>query len=328
FGKFNSVYLGGGTPSALQRKQLARLIDYAWSVFTISHDREASIEVNPGDMDGEYCSFLRDTPLNRINLGVQSFDDAILTYLGRRHRAADALASMETLRNSGFGNIGLDLIYSIPGQSMESWISTLERAILSEPEHLSCYELTPEPGTLIGDRCFSGKDRLPDENLRLEFFMATSERLEKAGYIHYEVSNFSRGNALRSRHNMKYWNHSTYLGLGPSAHSFRGNRRWWNHRSLEAYCSDLSENRRPIEESETLTPEDMRLEKIFLGLRTKEGISMELMEASDGIAGTEGILSDSILKQCVDGKILEIREGRIRPTRRGLALADRLAVML
>lgn len=325
FEAFDTFYLGGGTPSVLPRRELEGMIEGSWKAFSITGDCEATIEANPGDVDRDFCSFLRDTPLNRINLGVQSFDDDILRYLGRRHHSREARAALDATRAAGFSNIGIDLIYGVPGQSLESWMDTLERAIIAEPEHLSCYELTPEPGTPIGDRCASGEDRLPDEDLRYRFFMATSEYLETSGYIHYEVSNFARGNAFRSRHNMKYWNHTPYLGLGPSAHSFSGNRRWWNHRSLDRYCADLADNRRPLEDSERLSPDDVRLETLFLGLRTREGVSLDEVDGWSGDTGREP--GKRILEQCLAGGLLEISNGRIRPTRRGLALADQLALL-
>jgi oxygen-independent coproporphyrinogen-3 oxidase len=181
--------------------------------------------------------------------------------------------------------------------------------------------LTLETGTPMGRRFADGDVELPGEDERYDFFMTTSERLEKEGYIHYEVSNFARREMFRSRHNMKYWNHVTYLGLGPSAHSFSGNRRWWNHASLERYISDLEQNRRPVEETEILTDRDLRLERVFLGLRTMEGISASypvLLEPP----------GSDILRQCLADGLLERRAGRIAPTRRGLALADQLAVLL
>lgn len=326
FDAFDTFYLGGGTPSVLPRRELEGMIEGSWKAFAMAGDCEATIEANPGDVDREFCSFLRDTPLNRINLGVQSFDDDILLYLGRRHHSGEARAALDAIREAGFSNIGVDLIYGVPGQSLESWMDTLERAVMAEPEHLSCYELTPEPGTPVGDRCASGEDGLPEEDLLCRFFMATSEYLEASGYIHYEVSNFARGDAFRSRHNMKYWNHTPYLGLGPSAHSFAGDRRWWNHRSLDRYCSDLAGNRRPVEDSETLSPDDLRLETLFLGLRTREGVPLDVLVArKDDPVGEPG---ERILERFLAGGLLEISNGRVRPTRRGLALADRLAVLL
>ncbi|OPL14864.1 MAG: hypothetical protein AVO39_08535 [delta proteobacterium MLS_D] len=321
FEHFDTVYLGGGTPSVLSPNELAAVLDGAYEAFTISGDCEVTIEANPGDIDEDFLSFLRDTPVNRVNLGVQSFDDAVLAYLGRRHDSEDCRTSINLLRNSGYDNIGLDLIYAVPGQSMKSWKVTLEEALRWKPEHLSCYELTLETGTPMGRRFADGDVELPGEDERYDFFMTTSERLEKDGYIHYEVSNFARRETFRSRHNMKYWNHVTYLGLGPSAHSFSGNRRWWNHASVERYISDLEHNRRPLEERESLTDKDLRLERVFLGLRT-----------IDGIDGNDPALFDppanNILQQCLADGLLEHRAGRIVPTRRGLALADQLAVLL
>ena len=318
FGTFDTVYLGGGTPSTLPIGLLSEIIDAVYTTFTIAGNCEFTIEINPGDVNEKLLSFLRNSPLNRINLGIQSFNDTILTYLGRRHDSKEAQKSLEALRQAGFTNIGIDLIYGIPGQSVKSWINTLERALEKNPEHLSCYELTLEPDTPLGQRLIQGENEFPDEDECYRFFMTTSEHLEKAGYIHYEISNFARHERLRSRHNQKYWNHTPCLGLGPSAHSFADNRRWWNHSSLDRYCGALERNQRPVEAGEILTEEDLRLERIFLGLRTREGIDLEEL----------GEPTNPVLDRCLAEGLLEIHNARVIPTRRGFALADQLAVLL
>lgn len=321
FDTFDTIYLGGGTPSTLSPKALSSIIDDLYRTFSMADNGEFTMEANPGDMNDDVLSFIRDTPINRVNLGVQSFDDDILAYLGRRHDSKKARQALSLLRKKGGAHIGIDLIYGVPAQSMESWMTTLEEALRYKPEHLSCYELTVETDTPLGQRLGSRSEELVGEEQAYSFFMTTSERLEEAGYIHYEVSNFALREELRSRHNMKYWNHTPYLGLGPSAHSLKGNRRWWNFSSLERYIDDLRQNLPPVENSETLDEEDLRLERIFLGLRTKEGIDGNEFSSFDPV-------QTGLLRQCMADGLLERRDNRIIPTRRGLALADQLAAAL
>ncbi len=213
--------------------------------------------------------------VNRINIGVQSFDQSVLDFLGRRHSVEQAVAATQASREAGFENVGIDLIYGVPGQALDSWLSTLEQALLFAPEHLSCYQLTIEERTPLGRRCQAGEVTPPGEDLQYDFFMKTSEFLENAGYIHYEVSNFAKGMRFASRHNQKYWDHTPYLGLGPAAHSFRNNQRWWNYRSLDQYIAAVNRGQLPVEETETLSMEQLRLEALYFGMRTKKGIQLQ-----------------------------------------------------
>ena len=232
FNPFDTVYVGGGTPSLLGSQQLENLLIKIRDTFDLISNAEITVETNPADLNQPYLESLREIGINRINIGVQSFDQETLRFLGRRHSLKQAVSAIEASRNAGFHNMGLDLIYGIPGQTIDSWLDTLKQAVASSPEHLSCYQLTLEPRTPLGKRLNAGEFSIPGEELQVEFFMKTSQFLEDAGYIHYEVSNFAKGIEFASRHNQKYWDHSPYLGLGPAAHSFRDNRRWWNHRSI------------------------------------------------------------------------------------------------
>ena len=196
--------------------------------FIVLPDTEITVEVNPGDLDISFLRFLYEIGVNRLNIGIQSFDEEILHFLGRRHSVREALSAVEGSRQAGFDNIGIDLIYAVPGQDLDSWLKTLSQGLALSPEHLSCYELTLEAGTPLDMRVQSGGLKLPDEELKYDFFVKTAEVIEDRGYVHYEVSNFARSMGLASRHNQKYWDHTPYLGLGPGAHSFAGNQRWWN----------------------------------------------------------------------------------------------------
>ena len=224
FGPFDTVYIGGGTPSILSLNEMENLLARIRRNFALLSDVEMTMEANPADLDLSLLRGLRNLGVNRINIGIQSFDQKILNILGRRHSSIEAISAIETARKAGFENIGLDLIYGAPGQDIRSWLDTLSQALAFDPEHLSCYQLTLESKTPLGKRYEQREFSLPGEELEYDFFIKTAESLEGVGYIHYEVSNFARDIALISRHNQKYWDHTPYLGLGPAAHSFSGHR--------------------------------------------------------------------------------------------------------
>ncbi|MBW1816164.1 MAG: radical SAM family heme chaperone HemW, partial [Deltaproteobacteria bacterium] len=274
FCKFDTVYLGGGTPSILDSHALHSLMDRVRSCFSLAAGSEISIEANPRDVTTEKALELKSLGFNRITLGVQSFDDRVLSFLGRRHTADAAKAALTVLRDAGFENVGIDLIYGIAGQSLDGWHATLDQALAFSPEHLSCYELTIEEGTVFRQREKKGEMSPVDEKAARALFMTTSRFLEAKGYVHYEISNFARDERYRSRHNMKYWRHVPYLGLGPSAHSFDGGARWWNVRSVRQYGRMLAAGQLPVGGMETLTREQVDLERISLGLRMKEGFDL------------------------------------------------------
>ena len=329
FNPFDTVYIGGGTPSLLSPQQLESiLISVKENFILISNPEitpEITIETNPADLNRSFLESMREIGINRINIGVQSFNQKILNFLGRRHTAKQAISAVEASRKAGFHNIGLDLIYGVPAQDIESWLDTLKQALVFSPEHISCYQLTLESKTPLGIRYQAGEFSLPGEELQYEFFMKTSEFLEDAGYIHYEVSNFARGKEHTSRHNQKYWDHSPYLGLGPSAHSFQCNQRWWNHRSLDQYLAAINAGNLPVEGTETLTMEQLRLEALYLGLRTKKGISLQdFKNRYHTDLFTE---KKKILAKLEEEGFISIQDGYLHPTQSGLAVADSLSLI-
>jgi oxygen-independent coproporphyrinogen-3 oxidase len=326
FSFFDTIYIGGGTPSLLSPAALSDILRQARNTFVIAADAEITVEVNPADAHLHFLTYLRQTGVNRLNIGVQSFDENILRFLDRRHTPEQAMRAIELARTAGFDNIGLDFIYGIPGQSPLSWKVTLSQALSLHPEHLSCYQLSLEPDTPLGQRYQDGEFALPGEDEQVDLFMMTSDILEEAGYLHYEVSNFARDESFKSRHNQKYWRHIPYLGVGPAAHSFSGNRRWWNHRSVKQYLLDIREGRRPVEDSEQLTPTQQRLETCFLGLRTREGIPFQPFSGQQG--NVHPAEKEQVLNDLVQAGLIVIENGYLKPTRKGLAVADRLALML
>ncbi len=318
FSSFDSLYIGGGTPTVLDDTQMERLFSALRAHFTFAPDTEITVEANPDDIDDEKLCLLRSLGINRLSFGVQSFDDGELRFLKRRHDAARAQAAIAAARDAGFANIGIDLMYGLPGQTKKSWRTTLERALSFGPEHLSCYQLTVAEQTPLGDMAAAGAVALPGEKSQEDFFLSTSRTLERRGYTHYEVSNFAIGDAFRCRHNRKYWTHVPYLGLGPAAHSFDGVHRWWNHRSVERYCEVLSKGARPIEGSEQLSEEQLALERLSLGLRTREGVRAADIPAH----------AMPIVDQLKRSRLLKAAEGRLYPTRRGYLVADSLPALL
>jgi len=272
--KFDTLYIGGGTPSVLETELITRIIETASSLYKLLPDSEITIEVNPGTVKPEKFREYKDAGVNRISIGAQSFQERNLNFLGRIHTIEDADLTIKWAQGAGFENIGIDLIYGIVGQTRESWLRDLEQTVLYEPEHLSCYMLTYEPGTPMEKDLQKGCFKPMDEKKVGELFTATVEFLAGKGYDQYEISNFVRAKNLRSRHNQKYWSFAPYIGLGPSAHSFIEPRRCWNKASVTAYIKDLEEGRLPIGGQEVLSREQMMTESIFLGLRKADGIDV------------------------------------------------------
>jgi oxygen-independent coproporphyrinogen-3 oxidase len=315
---FDSLYIGGGSPSALAPAVLERLLIglRRW----LAAGAEITVELNPADIGDALLAVLAAAGVDRISLGVQAFSDDRLRWLGRRHDAATALRAAERIRAAGFAALGLDLIWGLPGDGPDRWQRELRAALALEPEHLSCYELTLSPHSPLGRRRSRGAFDLPDEVALAALFMQADELLGAAGYAHYEVSNYARGRRRRSRHNQKYWRRAPVLGLGPAAHSFDGRRRWANPADLEGHLAALAAGRRPAEPGPALAAEQVRLERLALGLRTSDGIPADLPPDRPAVrASIDRLLAAGLLTR---------RGRRLRPTSRGLLLADAIAERL
>jgi len=268
---FVSVFLGGGTPTTLAPETIGAILAHLRERFAIADGAEVTCEANPDTVDEAYLVALRAGGVNRLSMGLQSFDPEVLAALERLHSAESAVRAFHAARAAGFDDVNLDLIYGARGESLESWERTLDRAIELRPDHLSCYALTIEPGTPLGRRVSLGATLPPDPDLQAAMFEAACERLARAGYEHYEVSNWS----LPGRecvHNLGYWQDRPYLGLGPGAHSFRDGRRWWNLRPPGTYIETLAEGRPPTGGEEVPDAEERRLEQLLPGLRLAEGV--------------------------------------------------------
>jgi oxygen-independent coproporphyrinogen-3 oxidase len=258
-----------------------------------------------------------------VSLGVQSFDDADLEFLDRRHSAADARRAAEILCEAGFRTVSVDLIYGLDGRSSNHWRRQLETALAIGVDHLSCYQLTVHGGTVLGRRVASGAVADVGGGQLAKLFFLTHEMLSSAGYVGYEVSNFASAPEHRSRHNQKYWDHSPYLGLGPSAHSFVDESRWWNRRKLRLWQTDVDMGEKPIEDRERPTAEQFVLEALMLGFRTTAGVDIEKLHRRFGIDLLPR--NEYVIDQLSSSGHLEIDGARLRPTLVGLAVADTLA---
>ena len=320
---FDTIYIGGGTPSMLSAESINRIIESARRTYRFLPDSEVTIEVNPGTVTREQLRDYRQAGINRINIGVQSFRPENLEFLGRIHTAMEARQAVEWARMTGFDNVGIDLIYALPGQSPDSWKRDLDAAVVYAPQHLSCYTLTFEPGTPMGKELQAGSIRPLEEKAAGDLFTLTAEYLTGKGYEHYEVSNFSAGAAFKSRHNCKYWSFAPYLGLGPSAHSFMEPERFWNTPDVSDYIKELEDRHLPRGGQEILNQEQLMTEAVFLGLRTAEGIDIGRFERKFDVRFQD--LFAKVLEEFQEKKLLEVTAERCTLTRSGLLLLDAIA---
>lgn len=320
FHDFDSLYLGGGTPTILGERELAELLECIHKYFSFRPGSEMTIEANPDGLSKDKLKAIGDLGLNRISLGVQSLDDRDLKYLGRSHSSKQALIALDMIRSCGFADVSADLMYGLETQSLQGWRRTLDQILEFSPEHISCYQMTIEMGTPLWKMKAAGRVRSIGEKLESAFFIWTSRYLEKHDYQHYEISNFARGREFICRHNRKYWSHIPYLGLGPSAHSFLAGNRWWNVKSIKKYCRLLSEGKAPVEASEVLSKEQLDLETLDLGLRTSDGVDIHALGVDLRI--------DEALAMLQKSGLVEFANGRIQPTRKGFLVANSLPLML
>lgn len=323
FAPVDTIYLGGGTPSLLEPTELERLVGALRATFAPRANAHLYLEANPEDVSPDSLGAWRELGVDTLSLGIQSFDDETLSFLGRRHRGAEARRAVARASSAGFATLSVDLIFGLPGQSEAAWLRDVETAIELAPDHLSCYELEIHSRTTFGKRLARGElTELPGDR-RADLFRLTRNTLTEAGYDGYEVSNFAREPSHRSRHNRKYWRHVPYLGLGPSAHSFDGADRWWNERSTPRWERALRSGEAPEAGRETLTREDLALETLMLTLRTREGIDLQQFERRFGYS-LDGLNRD-LIDRSVDSGLLQLEDSHLRPTHDGLAVADGLA---
>jgi putative oxygen-independent coproporphyrinogen III oxidase len=312
--EFVSLFLGGGTPTTMTPADLRALLAHLRDRFNLAEGAEVTIEANPETVDAVSLAALRDAGYERLSMGAQSFDLAVLRSLERVHRPESVRAAMEAAREAGYANVNLDLIYGAEGETIESWERTLHQAVGLAPEHVSAYALTVEPATPLGRNVASGRTPSPDPDLQADMFLLACDVLREAGYHHYEVSNWAKP-GFECRHNLGYWERRPYAGLGAGAHAYRDDIRWWNVRPPETYLQMVEAGELPIGGSESLDPGDAYLEEVFLRLRILEGVPSSWFEAPR----YEPFLASGLL---------EDELGRLVPTERGMLLLNELVLAL
>lgn len=344
-----SIYLGGGTPSVLSADNLNRLFIYINKVYFPGssaandpwagmRDCEITMECNPDDISDEFCLMLRQLPVNRISMGIQTFDNERLRFLRRRHTAEGAVAAMKRLRKAGIANISIDLMFGFPGQTLSQWTNDIDKALAMKPEHISAYSLTYEEGTPLYDLVYnrrstgmsSGKrptsrNSTPEgaadlepvsDELSLSMYELLIDRLTAAGYEHYEISNFAKGvRKHRSLHNSSYWQAIPYIGIGAAAHSYDVSTRSWNVADLQVYIDKIKCSELPSE-SEVISPTTAYNDMITTALRTCEGIKISNITPS-----LRTFFTETSATLAAEG-LVEVADGHVRLTRKGLFLSD------
>ena len=319
--KLRTLYIGGGTPTALSAPQLEVLLDGLTKNLDLSVLEELTIEANPGDLDADKIAVLKQSPVNRVSLGVQTFDDKMLKKIGRSHLEKDIYENIDRLKLAGFDNISIDLIYALPGQTMAQVKDNVAKAISLDIPHMSLYSLILENHTVFMNRMRRGKLPLPKEELEAEMFEYIIAELERAGFEHYEISNFSKPD-FESRHNLMYWDNAEYYGIGAGASGYVNGVRYKNHGPIRHYLNAVEAGNARITE-EHLSQREQMEEEMFLGLRKKSGVSMTRFEEKFG-RSFEGLYGE-IVRDLVQQGLMQIDGDRVRMTKRGLFLGDTVA---
>ena len=313
-----TIYFGGGTPSQLEKEDFEQIFDTIREHYGLNHCQEITLEANPDDLSQEYLEMLSSLPFNRLSMGIQTFDDATLKLLRRRHNARTAIEAIDRCRKADFQNISIDLIYGLPGETKERWENDLRQAISLNVEHISAYHLIYEEDTPIYNMLKQHQIEEVDEDSSLQFFTLLIEHLQEAGYEHYEISNFCLP-GLHSRHNSSYWTEKQYLGCGPSAHSYNGISRQWNVASLNEYIRGIS-NGNPTFEVEELDLYTRYNDFVITHIRTQWGMPLPKLRKQYG---------EELYKYCLrmatphlQQGTLEIKNDTLKLTRKGIFISD------
>ena len=312
--EWQTVYIGGGTPSTLSQEQLQRLFSH----IDCSHAKEVTIECNPDDITPSFASLLASLPVNRVSMGAQTFDDSRLGFLRRRHNAAEVVNAVSTLRDAGIDNISIDLIYGFPGESLKQWDDDITAALSLGVEHLSAYCLSYEEGTPLYRMLKEGKVEESDDELTRAMYYRLIDRLAAAGYEHYEISNFALP-GRRALHNSNYWNSTPYMGIGAAAHSYNITSRQWNISDLRKYISEVENGHLPFE-LETLDITERYNDTVMLSLRTCDGIDLADLKSRFGTDLHSYLLRQA--RKYEESGLLVHEHDRLRLSRNGLYVSD------
>jgi oxygen-independent coproporphyrinogen-3 oxidase len=319
-GGADTLYFGGGTPSLLAPARLSRLIDAARGLFGLAADAEITVETNPHDLDAAGYRGLREAGAGRLSLGAQSFDDGVLREMGRLHTSGDSAGAVERARAAGFDNVSIDLILGWPGETEPRWSANLAALASLRPDHVSLYVLEVEGRTELAHRARDGRLDLPDDDLVAALYWRTVDALAEAGLERYEISNFARP-GFESRHNAKYWDDVPFRGFGMAAHSYCGDRRFWNHSTFVSYCRSVdADPPRPVAGERLLSPRERVAEALFTGLRRRAGVELAAFSARYGIQPLDEYgpaLSDAFAAGLIESAV-----GRLRLTDEGVLLSN------
>ena len=316
--EIETIYLGGGTPSQLTEEELNEIFTSLYNIYKVKEDAEITLEANPDDLTPEYVSMLRRLPINRISMGIQTFQEETLKLLHRRHTARQAIEAFQRCREAGFRNISIDLMYGLPGETLDTWKEDLQQAIALHPEHISAYHLIYEEGTALWKLRDEHQVEEADEDLSVTLFKNLIDELKQAGYQHYEISNFCLP-GLHSRHNSSYWTGKKYLGCGPSAHSFNGSSRQWNIASLDNYLKGIASGK-PNYEIEELDLYTRYNDFVITSIRTCWGMSLSRLRSEYGEELYRYCLR--MAKSHLEQGVLEIEENTLRLTQEGIFISD------
>lgn len=309
-----TVYLGGGTPSQLSPTQLQQLFDTIARHYDVSDDAEITIECNPDDVTEAFAELLRSLPVNRVSMGAQTFDDDRLQFIHRRHTSEQVTTAIQRLRKKGIHNISIDLIYGFPEETLEEWEYDIQQALALNVEHISAYALTYEEGTPLYRLQEEGKVKEIDEERSLAMYDRLIDRLQEAGYEHYEISNFAR-KGWRSRHNSSYWQLVPYIGIGAAAHSYDGRQRQWNIADINSYINHIQQGVVPAE-GELLDKDSRYNDHVMLALRTCEGLDLSTLDSDE-----RSYCEETAKKFVLDGLLVKT-DNHLRLSRKGLFVSD------
>ncbi|WP_433743244.1 radical SAM family heme chaperone HemW [Falsibacillus pallidus] len=316
--RLKTIFVGGGTPTALNEKQLEILCSHIREVLPFE-EGEFTFEANPGDLSIEKLKILKENGVNRLSYGVQSFNDELLKRIGRSHKAEDVYTSIANAEKTGFDNISIDLIYSLPGQTIADFTETLEEALRFGLPHYSGYSLIVEPKTVFYNLMRKGKLKLPTEEAEAEMYGLLMEKMEAYGLKQYEISNFAK-QGFESRHNLVYWNNEQYFGFGAGAHSYTDGSRNSNYGPLKKYMLPLEENQLPFMDQHKVTLAEKMEEEMFLGLRKTEGVSIDLFKQKFDVSMMD--IFNGPIKEMAERKLVEIDNGHLKLTRDGKFLGN------
>jgi len=322
--EISTVYFGGGTPSILNFSQFKEIFDTLYLLFFIKKDAEITMEANPDDLSIEYLQTLTSLPFNRLSIGIQSFDDADLKAINRRHNAKQAIDAVKNARMQGFNNISIDLIYALPGQTLNAWENQLNEAFALDVEHISAYGLTYEKGTALWRQRNKGLVAVVEDEVTLQMYNLMRLKMTEKNYDAYEISNFSKP-GFRSQHNSAYWKFIPYLGVGPSAHSFDGDSRQWNIASVKKYIEKISSNE-VIYEKEILSLQDRYNDYVMVALRTSEGIDLLFLKNKFGDEMLETCMNS--VKKYIKTDDVQIEDNRLYLTQKGIHISNMIIMEL